>query len=269
MDDIMEDPAIEDSQKYKVKIKEFEGPLDLLLHLVKNSEINIYEISIAEITGQYLEYMALLVTMDLENIADFIDMASTLILIKSRTLLPVDVKYEEDEEDPREELIAKLLEYQKFKIAAGVLEERSDEVNIVAKKNEPVLFDVSEDDESNWKPLSILELVGSFANVLNKNYQVKEKKYEIEHLEFTVEDKINYIASLLKGRGSFNFFEIIHENMHRMELVCTFLAILETVKKGMISAKQHKIFGDIYIVKRDDYIQPEENVVSGANHDNY
>lgn len=252
-------PEENESSKYEVKLKEFEGPLDLLLHLIKNSEINIYDISIAEITHQYLDYLSLLVAMDLDNIADFVEMASTLILIKSKTLLPVEIDYQEDKEDPREELISKLLEYQKFKIAAGMLEERTDEVNLIPKKNQPVLFDIDDDEDSNWKPLSIIELVGAFANVLNKSEKI-EKKIEVERLEFTVEEKIDYIFKLLEDNENFNYSEIINENMPRMELVCTFLAILEVVKKGGIYVRQHKVFGDIYIVKRKDYLKPD-NVI--------
>lgn len=238
------------SENYTVRLKEFEGPLDLLLYLIKNSEVNIYDICIREITAQYLSYMSLLITIDLENISEFIEMAATLIYIKSKTLLPVDIEYDEDDEDdPREELISKLLEYQKYKIASGVLEERSGDNNFIPRKNqEPMLFDINDGDTENWKPLSIIELVSAFAEVLNKKSE-KPYEYEIEKLECTVEEKIIHLQKMLRENESFNYFEVVNEDMSKIELVCIFLAILELVKLGNIMIRQHKIFGDIHIVR--------------------
>lgn len=236
---------------YKVKLKEFEGPLDLLIHLIKSSEINIYDISIAEITHQYLSYLELLVSLDLENISEFIEMAATLIYIKSRTLLPTEVDFDEEVEETRDGLIEKLLEYQKYKMAAGMLDERGDETNIVERKHNKDIF-ASDDDESNWEQLSIIDLLSAFASVLNK----KEKKvhdYRVRQLEFTVEEKIDFISSYLLSKKSINYFDIINNSMPKMELICTFLAILELTKRGMLTVRQHKIFGDINIFLREDY----------------
>ncbi|MBP7553562.1 MAG: segregation/condensation protein A [Spirochaetes bacterium] len=242
---------------YQVKIKEFEGPLDLLLDLVKTSEINIYDINISDITKQYLDYMELLIEYDLDNMSEFIDMAATLILIKSRSMLPIEVDYEEDEDDPRAQLIAKLLEYQKYKIAAGLLDSIDDESVLSVRKNdEPMLFDVDEDNESNWRSLTVIDLITAFAKALNTN--TEDSSMEVTLLEFTVEDKIIRIIDKLKYKESFDYFELINEKMSKLEIVCSFLAILELVKKGAIAVKQHKIFGDIHIVKRAEYTQPEE-----------
>lgn len=236
---------------YKVKLKEFEGPLDLLIHLVKNSEINIYDISIAQITHQYLSYLELLVSLDLDNISEFIEMAATLIYIKSRTLLPTEVEFDEDAEDPRDGLIEKLLEYQKYKMAAGMLDERGDQTNIVERQQNKELF-ASEDSETEWEQLSIIDLLSAFASVLNK----KEKKvhdYRVRQLEFTVEEKIDFLSDYLLKKKSINYFDVINSRMPKMELICTFLAILELAKRGMIAVRQHKIFGDINIFLREDY----------------
>jgi segregation and condensation protein A len=236
--------------KYSVKIREFEGPLDLLLHLVKNAEINIYDIPIAEITKQYLNYLALLVVLDLDNISEFVEMASTLVLIKSRTMLPIEVEYDEDEADPREELISKLLEYQKYKIAAGLLDSRAnDSFNFERMdNNDPVLFDLEEEEDENWKSLSVIDLISAFAKILNN--KENETSMEVTLFDFTVEDKISYIGDLLEKKDGFNYFDLIKNNMSKMELVCTFLAILELVKQGKIMVKQHIIFGDIHIMKK-------------------
>jgi segregation and condensation protein A len=239
------------NEDYKVKIDNFEGPLDLLLHLTKTSEIDIYNIPIAEITKQYLIYLSFLVYLDLENITEFVDMASILLLIKSKALLPNELEYEEDEEDPRLDLISTLLEYQKFKIAAGLLESKSEEsIPLIKKSNEQVLFDLkSEGQDENWKQLSVLDLIGAFVEVLNKNNE-SDIGLEILLYDYSVDDKIIYIKDMLKEKDSFNFFEIIKDNMPKIELVCTFLAILELVKNRIISVRQHLIFGDIHIIKR-------------------
>ena len=239
----------EENVKYNVKLREFEGPLDLLLHLVKNSEINIYDIPIAEITRQYLNYLSLLVVLDLDNISEFVEMASTLVLIKSKTMLPIEVDYNEDETDPREDLIAKLLEYQKYKIAAGLLDSRVNEsFDFTRKDNDPVLFDLGEEADENWKSLSVIDLISAFAKILNN--REPEKTIEVTMFEFTVEDKIDFITDMIDKNDSFNYFDIISESMSKMELVCTFLAILEMVKQGKIIVRQHIIFGDIHIVKK-------------------
>jgi segregation and condensation protein A len=242
---------LDDSAKnYKVKIDIFEGPLDLLLHLTKTSEIDIYKIPIAEITTQYLNFLTLLVYLDLDNLVDFIEMAATLILIKSQTMLPIELEYEEDENDPRKELISTLLEYQKYKIAAGMLERKSEEsIPLIERNNEAILFNLEDTADENWKQLTVLDLIGAFAEILNKNDR-KEPEIEVSLLKYTVDDKLTYIKDFLETKDNFNYFEIIKPNMPKLELVCTFLALLELVKSGLIIVRQHLIFGDIHIFKR-------------------
>ncbi len=247
-----------ESVKYLVKLTDFEGPLDLLLHLVKTSEVNIYDISISEITAQYFEYLKIMIELDLNNIAEFVEMATTLVLIKTKAMLPIEFEFE-NTEDLRSDLINKLLEYQKFKIAAGVLEERMDDsVPFIESRGEPLLFDDDDIGEINWKPLTVVDLVGAFSKILNKK-KTSDSSFEVTLFNFTVEDKINHIIDLFNNRDHFNYFELIRDDIPRMELVCVFLAILELVKKGIISIMQHIIFGDIHIHKRKDYNQIFEN----------
>ncbi|MBP5449355.1 MAG: segregation/condensation protein A [Spirochaetales bacterium] len=247
------------TDKYQVQVGEFDGPLDLLLQMVKSSEINIYDISISEITAKYLEYLHTLITMDLDNISEFVEMAATLVYIKSKTMLPVEINYEADEEDPREKLIERLLEYQKYKIAAKQFEDVDDEiVPIVRKKDDLMLFNINEDKDSNWKDLSVLDLITAFAQVLNTKSK-EEHQMQIGKIEYTVEDKINVIFAKLETTDRFNFFEFIDNSMPKQEVICAFLALLELVKQGAISLKQHVIFGDIQIFKRDDYVRGESS----------
>ena len=246
------------TDKYQVQVGEFDGPLDLLLQMVKSSEINIYDISISDITAKYLEYLHTLITMDLDNISDFVEMAATLVYIKSKTMLPVEVVYEEDEEDPREKLIERLLEYQKYKIAAKQFEDADDEiVPIVRKKDDLMLFNANEDKDSNWKDLSVLDLITAFAQVLNTKSK-EEHQMQIGKMEYSVEDKINVIFNKLETTDRFNFFEFIDSSMPKQEVICSFLALLELVKQGAISLRQHVIFGDIQIFKREDYVRKED-----------
>lgn len=246
---------------YTVKLKEleFEGPLDLLLFLVKKAEIDINAVSIAEITSQYLSYLSLIINMDLDNISEFIEMAATLIYIKSRSLLPTENDYEEDEQDPRDELIQRLLEYQKYKIASGVLESCGDDSLYIPRKD--TVFDKTnlfpiKNTEKELETLSILDLVNAFAEIMRRKSSVpKKNSYEIEKLECTVEEKIGFVRSVLSGRNTFRYFEIINGDMSKVEIACCFLAVLELVKQGEAVIRQDALFGDIFVVKKN---KPEE-----------
>ena len=245
---------------YTVKLKEleFEGPLDLLLFLVKKAEIDINAVSIAEITSQYLSYLSLIINMDLDNISEFIEMAATLIYIKSRSLLPTENEYEEDDQDPREELIQRLLEYQKYKIASGVLESYGDDNLYIPRKDagpklladETNSFSVKK-TEKELETLSVLDLVSAFAEIMRRKSSVaKKNSYEIEKLEYTVEEKIDFVRSVLSGKNTFRYFEIINEDMSKVEIACCFLAVLELVKQGEAVIRQDALFGDIFVVKK-------------------
>ena len=165
--------------------------------------------------------------------------------------MPVDAEFQEDsEESPREDLIEKLLEYQKYKMVSEKLEEMSEESEFIPRKNtDLLLFNLEEDQDENWRSLSIIELVTAFAEVLSKK-AVEPKEYEIEKVDYTVEDKIHFLKELLKKEENIQYFEAINASMSRTELICMFLAILEMVKLGYMIIRQHKIFGDIHIVRK-------------------
>ena len=234
---------------YNVKLQEFEGPLDLLLELVKSYEIDIYSIPIAEITKQYLEYLEMLIELDIDNISDFIDIASTLILIKSRNMLPVDnLEFDEDSDILKKGLIEKILEYQQYKLTANNLEKKFLEDEIVYKKERnQYLFEEKDLEESKWVNLSVIDLLNAFSKVFNN--RKGNKTISIERYQFTVEEKIEFLKSTFATNDSFNFFDLINTDMGKFELISTFLAILELVKQGLIVIKQHVIFGEIHIFK--------------------
>ncbi len=232
---------------YQIKLPIFEGPLDLLLHLIKEHEINIYDIPIAFITQQYLEYIELLKILNLEIAGEFLVMASTLIHIKSRTLLPkseVTIDAEEDGEDPREELVRKLLEYKKYKEAAGLLRDKEMAYkNVFMRRADNELLDADE----LLIEVSIFDLLTAFKNVV-KNIKSSDS-FEISVDEVSVTERINYIMEAL-GNSPYILFESLFADMTRkMELIATFLALLELIRLKLIKIQQTKRFGTIRIFK--------------------
>jgi chromatin segregation and condensation protein Rec8/ScpA/Scc1 (kleisin family) len=164
--------------------------------------------------------------------------------------------YEEDEQDPRDELIQRLLEYQKYKIASAVLEDCSDENLYIPRKGAGTSLFPIEKREKELEALSVLDLMSAFAEVLKKKAAMPRKNsYEIEKLECTVEEKIVFLRSVLVDRRDCRFFEFVNENMSNVEIACCFLAILELVKQGEAVIQQNALFGDIFVVKKD---KPEE-----------
>lgn len=230
---------------YKVKLEIFEGPLDLLLYLIKKDEIDILDIPIAKITAQYLEYLELMQLLDLDIAGEFLVMAATLMHIKSRLLLPPQEReiLEEPEEDPRQELVRRLLEYQKFKEAAQHLEEMGLERSryFVRSETPPVI------EEGEYFEASLFDLITAFSKVLTS---VPRKTFqEIVIDEFTVEEKIGYILDILKEKTR-TYFTNLFENMkNKMEVVCTFLALLELIRIKEAVVRQPKLFGPILVIK--------------------
>lgn len=230
---------------YKVKLEIFEGPLDLLLYLIKKDEIDILDIPIAKITAQYLEYLELMQLLDLGIAGEFLVMAATLMHIKSRLLLPPEEReaLEEPEEDPRQELVRRLLEYQKFKEAAQHLEEMELERSryFVRSETPPVI------EEGECFEASLFDLITAFSKVLTS---VPRKTFqEIVIDEFTVEEKIGYILDILKDKTQ-TYFTNLFENMkNKMEVVCTFLALLELIRIKEAVVRQPKLFGPILVIK--------------------
>ena len=233
---------------YKVKLEVFEGPLDLLLYLIKKEEIDVYDIPIERITRQYLEYMELFKILDLDVAGEFVVMAANLIYIKSRSLLPVSQQppdEEAEEEDPRWELVRQLLEYKKFKEAAEHLQTR-------AQVQENLFSRVPEKpDFAGERPLgevSIFDLLNAFQTML-KRVNVKEDMREIFEENFTVSDKIDLILKMIASGVALKFSELFAGAASRTEIVVTFLALLELIRLKQLRTVQPDVFSEIELVK--------------------
>jgi segregation and condensation protein A len=227
--------------EYKVKLQQFEGPLDLLLFLIKKEEINIYDIPIAEITQQYLEYIRMLEFLNLELAGEFLVMAATLMRIKARTLLPVRPDEAEEEEDPRAALVQQLLEYQKFKEAASQLEAMEYQRRLVFPRPEPEDGDAVVDVEYTY---NLFELISAFKKVLDK---AQVRYIEIRPEEISLEERIEALKARIDEAGKMAFGDLFAADTTKMDLVVTFLALLEILKMGFATARQTKPFGEIWI----------------------
>jgi segregation and condensation protein A len=235
-------------QTVTIKLARFEGPLDLLLHLIKRDEIDIYDIPIAHITQQYLGYLELMRILDLEVAGDFLVMAATLMRIKVKMLLPLPGVggEDEDEGDPREELVQRLIEYRQFKEAAGTLKEREAERRLLHERGM-----VPGDDEMGPLPLataSLFDLIDALNRVMSR--LPEPAVYEVQGEVYDVEDKMQLIASLAAERGTMTFESLLVNCRVRIEMIVIFIALLELIKLGRISIVQTVEFGEIQIVYR-------------------
>ncbi|MBV8378996.1 MAG: segregation/condensation protein A [Verrucomicrobia bacterium] len=234
---------------YKVKLEVFEGPLDLLLYLIRKDEVDIYDISIERITSQYLEYLETFRMLDLEIAGEFVVMAANLIYIKSRNLLPVHQQppdEETEEEDPRWDLIRQLIEYKKFKDAAFQLHrmELIQEGLIVRVPDKPVFEDPGALLKSE---VGLFDLISAFQQILRKIESKREDLREIFEESFTVSDKIDFIMRTLPGRTSVTFFGLFASAASRTEIAVTFLALLELIRMNQIRVFQGGLFAEIEI----------------------
>ena len=225
------------------KLSEFEGPLDLLLFMIRKNEVNIYDIPIAQITEQYLEYLRNADTLDLDDLTGFYSMAATLLYIKSRTLLPVDTDELGDMTDPRQELVQRLIEYQKYKKLSQLMEEKGREAEWIIQRRKLQQTLPFKDDEL-WEKIDVWDLVKSFSTMMqNLSAENIIDLYE----EVTINEKITLLTELLENRGQCSFTDLIIRTSSIMDIVCAFLAILEAVKVRMIMIFQNRMFGDIII----------------------
>ncbi len=233
-------------ESYRVKLEVFEGPLDLLLYLIKKDEIDIYDIPIAHITEQYLQYLRLMEQLDINVAGDFLVMAATLIYIKSKMLLPPDpaqTREEELSEDPRTELVQQLLEYQKFKAAANMLHSRFEIESACYTRG------ALESDKHNPEvSVTVFDLLRVFREVLERAEAIVE--LEIARDEMKMSEKLVQIRALLAEREEINVRELFELARSRRELILTFLALLELVKEAEISLIQREFFGEIIARKR-------------------
>ena len=239
-----------------VKLQVFEGPLDLLLHLLEKNKVNIYDIPIVEITAQYMEYIAEMKRQDLDVLSEFLVMAATLIDIKSKMLLPRNPGDEEEETDPRAELVQQLLEYKMYKCMAYELKDRQVDAQRVMFKKPTIPEEVLAYEE----PLNVEELVSDitlaklneiFKSIMSKQQDkidpLRSKFGKIEKEEVSLEEKTEYLENYATTHKHFSFRSLLEAQSSKVEVIVTFLAILELMKTGKILISQEHIFDDIQI----------------------
>jgi segregation and condensation protein A len=244
-------------ESVKIKLSSFEGPLDLLLHLIREQKVDIYDIPIAEITQQYLEYLEMMKELNLEIAGDFIVMAATLIHIKSRMLLPIeDTAGVEESEDPRLELVLKLLEYRSFKDAAQQLKEREDEWSEVLPRSplpeeemegaepEPTLFD-----------LNLFDLLSAFRQVLD---QAPPEVRKITRESLTIKGRMNVVLEALSVNRAVRFEHLFADGRSLAHYLMTFIAVLELIRLGLARVYQEHKFGTIWVINPEAEIKEDE-----------
>ncbi|NQT06852.1 MAG: segregation/condensation protein A [Candidatus Omnitrophica bacterium] len=241
----------------KVKLELFEGPLDLLLHLIRKEELDIYDIPISDITRQYLEYIDLMKMLDLNVASEFLVMAATLMHIKSKMLLPQPETPEEaEEEDPRAELVKRLLEYKKFKEAAGELYQKGIRQKDYFRRGVSEIAFENDDNEVEYFEASVFELITAFTKIMKE--VPKQLFHEVLKDEFTVDEKIHDIFHILVKKPIINLSELIKQAKNKLEIITTFLALLELIRLKEIVVKQTKAFGDMIIERNKELIKPKE-----------
>lgn len=235
--------------EYKVKFEVFEGPLDLLLYLIKKEEVDIYEVNLTKLATQFIEYIEMMREFDLEIAGEFLVMASTLMYIKSRELLPVDqqvqVEGEDEGVDPRWELIRQLVEYKKFKDAAAQLQTLEARQEGVFPRV-PVKLEFENDAPAPKPDVSIFDLLNA-VNVVLKRFEKRDTARDIFEDKWTVSEKIESIVRVLATRESIRFSELFEDATSRSEVVCTFLALLELIRLKQLVCLQPAEFAEIEI----------------------
>ncbi|MGB2600586.1 MAG: segregation/condensation protein A [Candidatus Omnitrophota bacterium] len=241
---------------YKVKLNIFEGPLDLLLFLIKRDKIDIYDIPIAKVTQQYLDYMDLMKMLDLEIAGEFLVMAATLIHIKSKMLLPPDETDEEveEEEDPRDELVRRLLEYKKYKEAASHLQTMHEEhKSLFLRRGEGDKGKIVSDDGTEYFEASLFDLITAFRKILTT--VPKKTFHKVIKNEFTVSDKIHEIYHILAKEPKMYFSSLFDKAEGKDEVIVIFLAILELIKMREVFVAQTGPFEDIEILRNPELVK--------------
>lgn len=254
------------NKEYEVKLDLFEGPLDLLLYLVTKNEVNIVEISVAEITAQYLEYLDLMRDLNIDIAADYLHMAATLTYLKARELLPPaeGESLAPDEEGiyNREQLIQQLLEYQKFKQAAGALKNfEAEQIHLFKRGIGERIEECGEDGGVDLGSLSLFDLLTAFKRVLEK--AGKEDGRHVVRLDnIKIDDRIERVLSVLSDAQEVPFEELFADDMRKIVVVVTFMAILELVKMQRITFRQERSFGTIFVARHSQEasngVPPEE-----------
>jgi len=245
-------------KEYRVHFEVFEGPLDLLLHLVKKQEVDIYQVNLTQIATEFVAYIDQMRQLDLEVAGDFLVMAANLLYIKSRELLPEDkqvivAETDEEEEDPRRELIRRLIEYRKYKDAAAQLQVREVEMESIYERR-PGQVDLPETQPSRKEPVSIFDLVNAVSTIL-KRFQTRPDSGEIAADPYTVSEKIEYLRDLLRTRLHCRFAELFEAAQSKVEVVVTFLALLELTRLRQVLLTQADEFGEIEIAQAPEPVE--------------
>ena len=249
---------------YKVKLEMFEGPFDLLVYLIESAKMDIYDIKVAEITSQYLEYMEEINTIDVDMASEFMVLAANLIEIKSKLLLPKAKKEVDgvEEEDPRSDLVERILEYKKFKKAAEIFAEM--------EKNSRKVFAKPAEDFSNYagEPLENFtfdakSLVTAFESFMSKKKKVDEIKYyeNVKKKKITSQARIGFIRNLfqLNGNETYDFHSTLEKANDRYDKALSFTSIMEMVKQRQVIAEQQRIFGNIFLRKGEAFDKYDDN----------
>lgn len=257
-----------------VKLPVFEGPLDLLLHLIDKNKIDIYDIPIVEITNQYMEYIKAMEREDLNTMSEFLLMAATLLDIKCRMLLPKEVNEEGEEEDPRKELVEQLLQYKLYKYMALELKDRE----LLSDRSMFKKPDIPKEVSEYTPPVDLDELIGDLTlTKLNQIFQevirrqtekidpVRSKFGKIEKEEVTLPEKMDYISAYTKLHRRFSFRDLLMRQSSKVQVIVTFLAVLEMMKSGHVRAEQEETFGEIMITSTAEEEKSEQKE-NGGDH---
>ncbi len=244
----MEDPQ----SAYSVRLEMFSGPLDLLLHLIKKSEVDIYDIPIAEITEQYLEYLDFLKTVNLEVVGEYMSMAAELGYIKSRMLLPrIKDEDEEEEEDPREELVRRLLEYERYRDAAdelGGMEILGKDVFLAGYDRKEMFGEPTE--ETEFVKFDLWALVDTFSRIYSDREKAETEDIFLSSQTYSVEERRDQIVEIVRREKEVFFEDLFEGDKNRMKLVVTFISILELLKDGILDVFQPSFEEPIKIILR-------------------
>ena len=236
-------------EDYPVHLQVFEGPLDLLLHLIRKHEVNIYDIPIALVTQQYLDYLGLMQELNLDVVGEFLVMAATLIHIKSRMLLPRPDPAQEDEEDPREALVRRLLEHQRFKAAAELLHEREIQRSAQWLRPDDRVIDVVGEAPEPEIEVDLFSLMAAFRQVLDRARQRPRVLLPPEQLP--IETRIDQLLARLSTTEACGFEELFADVQTRGGMIVTFLALLEMIRLKLVRVFQQANFGPIRVYKRE------------------
>lgn len=251
----------------RLELDQFEGPFEVLLYLIKSQEIDIFDIPIVKVTEQYLRFLELMEDENLDAAGDFLVMAATLIQIKSKMILPIDIEDDEDEEeveeeDPRLELVEKLLEYRRYRDLAQVLGETGEAAQDYFPRSAKPRIEVPEDEEAELLDITLYDLMKAIRAILR--FVTDKQFHEVELEGVSVDDKIAYIEELLIGEQSLCWADLKRENGAKIHLICCLLAILELSRMRRIRFHQHSTYGDIRIFAREGGDEEFEEVEHGG-----